>query len=106
MDNENNKSKQMAETIIENGIKNKLSEIYGVEATVYFPNKYCGTADLIGIYSGKETLIDFKQANKIKREEFVDGIGAIPGIKEEHWCKSYIIKEVNELKQKAFAKAS
>ena len=68
---ENNKSKQMAETIIENGIKNKLSEIYGVEATVYFPNKYCGTADLIGIYSGKETLIDFKQANKIKKEEFV-----------------------------------
>ena len=24
------------------------------------------------IYEGKETLIDFKQANKIKREEFVD----------------------------------
>lgn len=43
---------------------------------------------------------------KIMEEEFVDGIGAIPGIKEEHWCKSYIIKEVNELKQKAFAKAS
>ena len=39
-------------------------------------------------------------------EEFVDGIGAIPGIKEEHWCKANIIKEVNELKQKAFAKAS
>ena len=69
---EKNKSKIMAETIIENGIKNKLSEIWGVEATLYFPNKYGGTADLIGIYSGKETLIDFKQANKIKREEFVD----------------------------------
>ena len=41
------------------------------EATVYFPNKYAGTADCIGIYEGKETLIDFKQANKIKREEFV-----------------------------------
>ena len=69
---EKNKSKIMAETIIENGIKNKLSEIWGVEATVYFPNKYGGTADCIGIYEGKETLIDFKQANKIKREEFID----------------------------------
>tara|TARA_R110002073_G_scaffold178382_1_gene336837 strand:+ start:1240 stop:2718 length:1479 start_codon:yes stop_codon:yes gene_type:complete len=43
---------------------------------------------------------------KIMEEEFVDGIGAIPGIKEEHWCKANIIKEVNELKQKAFAVAS
>ena len=69
---EKNKSKIMAETIIENGIKNKLSEIWGAEATVYFPNKYAGTADCIGIYDGKESLIDFKQANKIKREEFID----------------------------------
>ena len=43
---------------------------------------------------------------EIMEEEFVDGIGAIPGIKEEHWCKANIIKEVNELKQKAFAVAS
>ena len=69
---EKNKSTIMAETIIDHGIKNKLSEIWGAEATVYFPNKYAGTADCIGIYEGKETLIDFKQANKIKREEFVD----------------------------------
>ena len=68
---EKNKSTIMAETIIENGIKNKLSEIWGAEATVYFPSKYAGTADCIGIYEEKETLIDFKQANKIKREEFV-----------------------------------
>lgn len=69
---EDNQSKKMADIIVENGIKNKLSEIWGVEATLYFPNKYAGTADCIGIYEGKETLIDFKQANKIKREEFVD----------------------------------
>ena len=62
---EDNQSKKMADIIVENGIKNKLSEIWGVEATLYFPNKYAGTADCIGIYEGKETLIDFKQANKI-----------------------------------------
>jgi len=43
---------------------------------------------------------------KIMEEEFLDGIGAVPGIKEEHWCIDNIIKEVNKLKEKAFAKAS
>ena len=32
---ENNQAKKMAEEIIDKGIKNKLSEIWGVEATLY-----------------------------------------------------------------------
>ena len=69
---ENNQAKKMAESIIEKGIKNKLSEIWGVEATIYYPNKYAGTADCIGIYEGKETIVDFKQSNKPKREEYIE----------------------------------
>ena len=46
---EDNKAKKMADEIIENGIKNKLSEVWGAEATLYYPNKYAGTADCIGI---------------------------------------------------------
>ena len=68
---ENNQAKKMAEKIIENGIKNKLSEIWGVEATLYYPNKYAGTADCIGIYEGKETIVDFKQSNKPKKKEYI-----------------------------------
>jgi genome maintenance exonuclease 1 len=61
----------MAVEIIDNGLKNKLSEIWGTEATVYYPGKYAGTADCIGIYEGKETILDFKQSNKPKKQEFI-----------------------------------
>jgi len=67
-----NKSKKMADEIIEQGIKNKLSEIWGTEATLYYPGKYAGTCDAVGIYEGQETIIDFKQSNRPKKEEYVD----------------------------------
>ena len=69
---EENKSKKMAMEIIDYGLKNKLSEIWGAEATVYYPGKYAGTADCIGIYEGKETILDFKQSNKPKKEEYIE----------------------------------
>jgi len=69
---DNNKSKKMAEEIIDNGLKNKLLEIWGSEATIYYPGKYAGTADCIGIYEGKESILDFKQSNKPKKEEYIE----------------------------------
>ena len=57
---DNNHSKKMAEEIIDNGLKNKLTEVWGAEATLYYPNKYAGTADCIGVYEGRETILDFK----------------------------------------------
>ena len=42
---EEERSKKMATEIIDNGLKNKLSEVWGAEATVYFPGKYAATAD-------------------------------------------------------------
>jgi hypothetical protein len=64
--------KMMAKEIIEKGLKNRLEEIFGVECVVYMPNKYAGTADCIGLYEGKETIIDFKQSNKPKKAEYTD----------------------------------
>ena len=62
----------MAKVIIENGIKGKLEEIYGMEATLINSNdKYAGTADLIGIYQGKDVIIDFKQSNKPKKTDYI-----------------------------------
>ena len=69
---EENKSKKMAVEIIDNGLKNKLTEIWGAEATIYYPGKYAGTADCIGVYEGKETILDFKQSNKPKKEEYIE----------------------------------
>ena len=67
----NEQYKNMAKTIIESGIKGKLEEIYGMEATLHYPEKYAGTADIIGIYEGKQFLGDFKQSNKIKKSEYI-----------------------------------
>ena len=69
---EENQSKSMAEEIIDNGLKNKLNEVWGAEATVYYPGKYAGTADCIGVYEGRETILDFKQSNKPKKEEYIE----------------------------------
>jgi len=63
--------KKMAKEIIYKGIKDKLEEIYGMETTLYYPKKYAGTADLVGIYQGQETIIDFKQANKPKKTNYI-----------------------------------
>ena len=67
----NEQYKNMAKEIIDKGIKGKLEEIYGMETTLRYPQKYGGTADLVGIYQGKEAIIDFKQANKPKKVDYV-----------------------------------
>ena len=69
---EDDKSKKMANEIIEKGIKDKLSGIRGTEATLYYPGKYAGTCDACGVYEGQETIIDFKQSNKPKKEEWIE----------------------------------
>ena len=68
----NEQYKNMAKIIIENGIKGKLEEIYGMEATlINTRDKYAGTADLIGIYRGNLTILDFKQANRPKKADYI-----------------------------------
>ena len=67
----NENYKNMAKEIIEKGIKGKLEEIYGIETTLHYPEKYAGTADLVGVYQGRESIIDFKQANKPKKVDYI-----------------------------------
>ena len=69
---ENNQAKKMAQEIIDNGLNDKLTEIWGAEATLHYPKKYAGTADCIGVYQGQESILDFKQSNKPKIEQFIE----------------------------------
>jgi len=69
---DNTRERMMADQIIENGLRNKLDEIWGCEATLYYPGKFAGAADCIGVYEKKETIIDFKQSNKPKKEEWIE----------------------------------
>ena len=68
-----NLPKKMAETIIENGINNKISEVYGCEAVLYYDGKYkfAGTADaIVNTSDNKIKILDFKQSNKPKKREY------------------------------------
>ena len=62
----------MAEKVIEEGIKGHLDEIWGSEVTVWYPDLFAGATDVVGVYDGKESIVDFKQTNKPKRREWID----------------------------------
>ena len=62
----------MAQTIIKNGLDNKITEYYGIEATLYYPDLYAGTTDLVAQHIGQDSIIDFKQSNKPKRDEWIE----------------------------------
>ena len=62
----------MAQTIFKRGLKGSMDEIWGSEITLYYPGLYAGATDLVGIYEGRESIIDFKQSNKPKRREWID----------------------------------
>ena len=63
-------TKRMAQKVIEVGLA-PVSGYFGSEVTVYYPGLYAGSTDLVGIHNDKETIIDFKQANRPKREEWI-----------------------------------
>lgn len=64
-------SHAMAETVIRDGLS-KVDEFWGTEVPLYFPKIYAGTTDCVGIHQGSEAILDFKQTNRPKREEWID----------------------------------
>ena len=61
---------RMAEINVERGL-NDCSEIYGIEAVLYYPGLYAGSVDLVAKYHDKVSIIDFKQTNKPKQREWI-----------------------------------
>ena len=64
-------SHAMAQTVIDQGLKN-VDEFWGVEIPLYFPKLYAGTTDCVGIHTGDESILDFKQTNRPKKREWID----------------------------------
>ena len=60
----------MASKVIESGLGD-LEEVWGTEVTLYYPGLYAGATDVVGIYNGRESIIDFKQTNKPKQREWI-----------------------------------
>jgi|TARA_B110000881_G_C18594275_1_gene530163 hypothetical protein len=70
---EKTRESMMADQIIENGLRDKLNSIWGCEAALYYPNKFAGAADLIAEdYEGSSAIIDFKQSNSLKKDQWID----------------------------------
>ena len=63
-------AEKMAQKIIDEAFKD-LTEIWGSEVHLYYPGKYAGTTDMIGVYKGRPTIIDFKQTNRPKKREWI-----------------------------------
>lgn len=49
-----------------------VDEIWGSEVALYMPGIYAGTTDLVGQYKGNPCIMDFKQTNKPKKQEWVE----------------------------------
>ena len=64
-------SKRMAEKVIEVGLL-PVSGYYGSEVTLHYPGLYAGSTDLVGVHNDMDTIIDFKQANRPKRAEWIE----------------------------------
>ena len=62
---------KMADVIIEQGLS-KVNEVWAMEQSLYFPGLFSGTTDLVGVYNGEPVVMDYKQTNKPKKEEWVE----------------------------------
>lgn len=49
-----------------------VNEIWGSEVSLYMPEMYAGTTDLVGLYKGNACIMDFKQSNKVKKKEWIE----------------------------------
>ena len=64
-------AKPMAQKIIEMGLV-PVEEYYGTEVTIHYPGLYAGSTDFVCLHNDMETIVDFKQSNRPKKEEWIE----------------------------------
>ena len=64
-------ARPLANKIIELGLT-PVEEYYGSEVTMHYPGLYAGSTDLVCLHNGMETIVDFKQSNRPKKEEWIE----------------------------------
>jgi len=63
-------ARPMADKIIEIGLT-PVEEYYGSEVMLHYPGLYAGSTDLVCLHNGLETIVDFKQSNRPKKDEWI-----------------------------------
>lgn len=61
-------SRNMADQIIKYCLPH-VDEVWGIEVPLYYSGLYAGTTDLIGVYKKVPSIIDHKNAKKMKKKE-------------------------------------
>ncbi len=56
---------------IEKGLPS-VTEYWGTEVPLFYPTFYGGTADCVALWHDKPAILDFKQTNKPKKEEWIE----------------------------------
>ena len=62
---------ELGEIILEKGLKDKLEEVWGIENKLYFAEHFKGIVDLVGVYEGQPSIIDFKQKRSPQKKEYI-----------------------------------
>ena len=70
LSDEGAQARMMAHEIILN--LEPLKVVYGSEVSLAYEDQWAGSTDLVCLYDGKPTILDFKQSNKPKREEWIE----------------------------------
>ena len=63
-------AKAMANKIINDALP-PITEYYGSEVTVHYTGLYAGSTDLVCLHNDMETIVDFKQSNRPKKQSWV-----------------------------------
>jgi len=50
----------------------EVQEVWGSEVPLYYPDRYAGTTDCIAVYKGQPSILDFKQANRMKKRDWIE----------------------------------
>ena len=61
----------LAKVIIKEGLT-KVSEVWGIEVSLYSTGLYAGTTDLIGVHNNIPSIMDFKNSLREKRKEWIE----------------------------------
>lgn len=61
-------ARNMADRIIEHGLS-QVDEIWGIESPLYYPERFAGTTDLVGVFQGKPAIMDYKNSKKMKTKD-------------------------------------
>lgn len=64
-------AKILTKLIINNGLT-QVDEVWGTEVGLYYPGLWAGTTDLVGVFNGIPSIMDFKNSRKDKKEAWVE----------------------------------